>query len=72
MRVLKNRRGDVMNQEKMTKNTIASINEASQIAMEYGNQAIDCEHILLAMLGIENSLVKSVINRMNLKGKSYP
>ncbi|MCK8058366.1 MULTISPECIES: ATP-dependent chaperone ClpB [unclassified Fusibacter] len=59
-----------MNQEKMTKNTIASINGASQLASEYGNQAIDNEHILLAMLQLDNSLVQSIVQSISENAKN--
>ncbi|MGB3366032.1 MAG: ATP-dependent chaperone ClpB, partial [Acidaminobacteraceae bacterium] len=59
------------NQEKMTKNTIASINESSQVAMEYGNASIEPDHILLAMLKLENSLVKSVVQLVTDKPDEF-
>ncbi len=50
-----------MNYEKCTQNVITSINNSLTIAEEYGNSQIEDLHLLRAMLGLDNSLVKQLI-----------
>ena len=54
-----------MNQEKMTRNTLQSLNNASQLADEYGSAAIDPEHLLYATLMLPDSLVKSLLESVS-------
>ncbi|MCA0386500.1 MAG: ATP-dependent chaperone ClpB [Firmicutes bacterium] len=54
-----------MNQEKMTRNTLQTLSNASQLADEYGSAAIDPEHLLYAALMLPDSLVKSLIESVS-------
>ena len=48
-----------MNITKFTQNSVNAINNCEKLAYEYGNQAIDQEHLLVSLLTMENSLILS-------------
>ena len=43
-----------MNIQKFTQKSIEAINTCEKIAMEYGNQELEQEHLLMALLRQEN------------------
>ncbi len=55
-----------MDMNKMTQNTIGVINEASMIALDYGNPAVDQEHLFLALLDQTEGLPYQVFSRMGV------
>ncbi len=54
-----------MNYEKYTQNVMTSINNSLRIAEEYGNSQIEDLHLLKAMLTLDNSLIKQIINEIS-------
>jgi len=55
-----------MNIQKFTQKSIEAINACEKIAMDYGNQEIEQEHLLMALLRQENGLIPSLISKMNI------
>jgi ATP-dependent Clp protease ATP-binding subunit ClpB len=55
-----------MNIQKFTQKSIEAINGCEKIAMEFGNQEIEQEHLLLSLLRQENGLIPSLISKMNI------
>ncbi len=59
-----------MNAEKMTKNTIKAINDASMYAEEYGRSELASDTLLLALLDDEG-LVKSILERLDVNVSEF-
>ena len=55
-----------MNITKFTQNSQNSVNRSQEIAIEYGNQEIDEEHLLYALLTIDDSLILKLIEKMDI------
>ena len=55
-----------MNIQKFTQKSIEAINACEKLAMDYGNQEIEQEHLLMALLRQENGLIPSLISKMNI------
>ena len=55
--------GDFMNIAKFTQNSQNSVNMAQQYAVEFGNQEIEEEHLLYALINIDDSLIKKLIEK---------
>ena len=55
-----------MNIQKFTQKSIEAINGCEKIAMEYGNQELEQEHLLMALMRQENGLIPSLISKMNI------
>ena len=53
-----------MNIEKFTKKTIETVELAQKTAKEHGNQEIDQEHLVLALLDVDGSLITRLISAM--------
>ena len=53
-----------MNIQKFTQKSVEAINDCEKLAYEYGNQEIEQEHLLVALLRQEDGL-NSKINREN-------
>ncbi len=60
-----------MNIEKFTNKSIEAINKIEEIALEYGNQELSCEHLLLALLTLDDSLVLKLIERMEIDKEHF-
>ncbi len=60
-----------MNIQKFTQKSIEAINGCEKIAMEYGNQELEQEHLLMALLRQENGLIPSLISKMNIDIKQF-
>ncbi len=60
-----------MNIQKFTQKSIEAINSCEKIAMEYGNQEIEQEHLLMALLKQENGLIPSLISKMNIDTNQF-
>ena len=58
--------GDFMNIAKFTQNSQNSVNMAQQYAVEFGNQEIEEEHLLYALINIDDSLIKKLIEKMEI------
>lgn len=52
---------------KFTQKSIEAINECEKIAMEYGNQEIEQEHLLVALLEQNEGLLPKLIEKMDIR-----
>ena len=55
-----------MNINKFTKNSIEAVQNCEKLAYEYGNQMMDQEHLLLALLQLDDSLISKLIEKMDI------
>ena len=53
-----------MNIQKFTQKSIEAINDCEKLAYEYGNQEIEQEHLLVALLSQEDGLIGKLIEKM--------
>ena len=60
-----------MNIQKFTQKSIEAINACEKIAMDYGNQEIEQEHLLMALLRQENGLIPSLISKMDIDVEQF-
>ncbi len=60
-----------MNINKFTQKSIEAVNMCEKIANDYGNQEIDQEHLLYALLDIDDSLIKGLIGKMGIDTDSF-
>ena len=56
-----------MQLNKFTQNSLQAINDAESLVYEFGQQQIDQEHLLLAMLRLEDSLILKLIEKMGIQ-----
>ena len=59
-----------MNIQKFTQKSLQAFEGCEKIAMEYGNQELEQEHLLMSLLTIEDSLILTLIERMEIQ-KEY-
>ena len=59
-----------MNIQKFTQKSVEAVNNLEKTAMEYGNQEIEQEHLLYALLKQEDSLILKMIEKMEID-KTY-
>ena len=55
-----------MNITKFTQKSIESVNRTETLAYEFGNQEIEQEHLLYALLTIEDSLIAKLVEKMEI------
>lgn len=55
-----------MNAEKYTQKSLSVIENCEKLAYEYNNQEIDQEHLLYSMLTVEDSLIKKLLEKMDI------
>ena len=55
-----------MNEDKLTVSSKQLLNDISGIAYEYGNQELEQEHLLLAMLRAKDGLIGKLIEKMEI------
>ena len=55
-----------MNINKFTKNSVEAVQNCEKLAYEYGNQQITEEHLLLALLKLDESLIAKLIEKMEI------
>jgi len=60
-----------MNITKFTQNSQNAVNMAQQYAVEYGNQEIEEEHLLYALLNIDDSLILKLIEKMEIRSDEF-
>lgn len=60
-----------MNINKFTQKSLQSVNECEKIAMDYGNQEIGQEHLLYSLLIIEESLIKKLLGKMEVREEQF-
>ena len=56
-----------MNIQKFTQNSLQAVQNCEKIAYEYGNQEIEQEHLLYALLTQDDSLILKLLEKMNLQ-----
>ena len=55
-----------MNINKFTQNSMQAVQNSQSLAYEYGHQEIDVEHLLYSLLTIEDSLIKKLLEKMEI------
>ena len=55
-----------MNIQKFTQKSIEAINNCEKLAYEYGNQEIEQEHLLVALMQQEDGLIPKMIEKMEI------
>ena len=58
--------GNFMNIQKFTQKSIEAINDCEKLAYEYGNQEIEQEHLLVALLRQPDGLMPKMIEKMDI------
>ncbi len=59
-----------MNINKFTQKSVEAINQMEKLAMDYGNQELEQEHLLAALVWQEDSLIAKLIEKMGIQ-KAY-
>ncbi len=59
-----------MNINKFTQKSLQAVQECEKIAMDYGNQEIEQEHLMYALLTQDDSLILKLIQKMGLDGNA--
>ena len=60
-----------MNIQKFTQKSIEAINDCEKLAYEYGNQEIEQEHLLVALLQQEDGLIPKLIEKMEINKEHF-
>ncbi len=55
-----------MNINKFTQNSVQAVQKCESLAYEYGHQEIDVEHLLYSLITIEDSLIKKLLEKMDI------
>ncbi len=60
-----------MNISKFTQSSMEAINNCQKVAMDYGNQEIEEEHLLYSLLTIDDSLILKLTEKMGIDKQSF-
>ena len=60
-----------MNINKFTQNSLQAVQNCEKIAYEYGNQEIEQEHLLYALVTQEDSLILKLLEKMNINKENF-
>ena len=60
-----------MNIQKFTQKSVEAINDCEKLAYEYGNQEIEQEHLLVALLRQEDGLILKLIEKMEIQKEHF-
>jgi ATP-dependent Clp protease ATP-binding subunit ClpB len=60
-----------MNISKFTQKSIEALNNCEKVALEYGNQEIDIEHLVYSLLNQEDSLILKLIDKMGVQTETF-
>ncbi|MBR5360140.1 MAG: AAA family ATPase, partial [Lachnospiraceae bacterium] len=60
-----------MNISKFTQKSIEAVQNMEKVAMEYGNQEIDQEHLLYSLITIDDSLIAGLIEKMEIRFSEF-
>ncbi len=60
-----------MNISKFTQKSMEAVNMTEKLAYEYGNQEIEQEHLLYALLTVEDSLILKLIEKMEINTEHF-
>ena len=60
-----------MNIDKFTQKSIEAIQNTEKLAHDYGNQSIEQEHLLLALLQLDGSLIGNLLEKMGISENMF-
>ena len=60
-----------MNIQKFTQKSVEAINDCEKLAYEYGNQEIEQEHLLVALMQQEDGLIPKLIEKMDIQKQHF-
>ena len=60
-----------MNITKFTQKSIQAVERCEKLAYEYGNQEIEQEHLLYALVTLEDSLILKLIEKMEIQKEHF-
>ena len=60
-----------MNISKFTQKSMEAVQNCEKLAYEYGNQEIEQEHLLLSLLDLEESLIKKLVEKMEINTEHF-
>ena len=60
-----------MNIQKFTQKSIEAINSCEKLGYEFGNQELEQEHLLYALLSLEDSLILKLIEKMEINSNYF-
>jgi len=62
---------ETMNIQKFTQKSIEAVNDCEKLAYDYGNQEIEQEHLLVALLSQEDGLIPKLIDKMEINVEHF-
>ena len=62
---------ETMNIQKFTQKSIEAVNDCEKLAYDYGNQEIEQEHLLVALLSQEDGLIPKLIDKMEINVENF-
>lgn len=62
---------ETMNIQKFTQKSIEAVNDCEKLAYDYGNQEIEQEHLLVALLSQEDGLIPKLIDKMDINVENF-
>lgn len=60
-----------MNISKFTQNSLQAVQQCEKVAYEYGNQQIEQEHLLYALITQDDSLILKLLEKMNIQKELF-
>ena len=60
-----------MNIQKFTQKSIEAVNDCEKLAYDYGNQEIEQEHLLVALLSQDDGLIPKLIDKMEINVEHF-
>ncbi len=60
-----------MNINKFTQNSLKAVEGCEKMAYEYGHQEITVEHLLYCLLNLEDSLIKKLLDKMDINSEVF-
>ena len=60
-----------MNIKKFTQKSLEATQKAEELTYKYGNSEVDQEHLLYALLDIDDSLISGLIEKMGISIESF-
>ncbi len=60
-----------MNISKFTQNSLQAVQQCEKVAYEYGNQQIEQEHLLYALIKQDDSLILKLLEKMNIQKELF-
>ncbi len=60
-----------MNINKFTQNSLQAVQRCESLAYEYGHQEIDVEHLLYSLITLEDSLIKKLLEKMEISTEVF-